>query len=94
MICTGTHAESSPIRFPPLSETEYSVLWKIPLSGPRPCPEIRNVFFLMVTEKIIVWDLFKRLKIQTSYKVYKVLLVLLLLNVTIQLYMTDISNLA
>ena len=49
-----------------LSETEYSVLWKIPLGGPRPCPAIRNMLFLMVTEKITILDFFKRLKIQNE----------------------------
>lgn len=50
MIRTGTQEESSPKQLPPLSETEYSVLWKIPLSSPGPCPVIRNVLVLMMTE--------------------------------------------
>lgn len=49
------------------SETEYSVLWKIPLGGPRPCPVIRNMLFLMVTEKITIWEFLKRLKIQNEW---------------------------
>lgn len=53
---------------PPPAETEYSLSsWKIPLGGPRPCPPIRNMLFLTVTEKITVWDFFfKRLKIQNE----------------------------
>lgn len=58
MIRTGTQEESSPIQLPPLSETDYSVLWKIPLNSPRPCPAIRNMLFLTVTEIITVWDFF------------------------------------
>lgn len=57
MIRTGTQEESSPIQLPPLSETEYSVVWKIPLSSPRACPVIRNMLFVMVTERKTVWDL-------------------------------------
>lgn len=75
MIRTGTHEEYSPIRLPPLSETEYSVLWKIPLTDPRPCPVIRNMLFLTVTEKITVWDFLRGRKSKMSYKVYRVLLV-------------------
>ncbi len=79
MIHAGTplHEQSSPKQLPPLSKTEYSVLWKIPLRSPRPCPVIRNVLFLMVTDKITVWTFVWGWKPKVSEKVQSFYFILL-----------------